>query len=213
MTLRKLLIQRAARLQERPALTAPGWGTLDYGQWRNRVEGVALGLLAEALPVEAPVFASTGGPWDWAAEVAAACCGLRWDPAAAPIPAAILGGPRFNDELGRQGYHDREDLVEEGTLFCNGLHHAELLLRLQRLNRRLGWDHDTVLRLPAERLGQSELGAELRAALWSALYAGSHARLEPSAEARGGGFLSRWRRGSASDAPWDPEPFRGFWEP
>ena len=49
-TLRDLLIQRAARLQGRPALTAPEWGTLTYAQLRNRAEGVALGLLASSPP-------------------------------------------------------------------------------------------------------------------------------------------------------------------
>ena len=61
-TLRDLLIQRAARLQGRPALTTPDWGTLSYAQLRNRVEGVALGLLATDPP--STVFCGTGTPWD-----------------------------------------------------------------------------------------------------------------------------------------------------
>src|SRR5512141_1600953 len=106
--LRKLLIQRAARLQERPALTAPPWGSLAYSQFRNRVEGVALGLLAEALPPGTPCFCATGTPWDWAAEAAIACCGLRWDVTGTRVDPAILGGPRFNDEHGRGPYHERD---------------------------------------------------------------------------------------------------------
>ena len=72
-TLRDLLLQGAARLQERPALTVPDWGTLSHAQFRNRVEGVALGLLAGGSA--AVVFSSTGTAWDWAAEVAAAAAG------------------------------------------------------------------------------------------------------------------------------------------
>ncbi len=68
-SLRALLQQRAARLQERPALSAPGWGTLDWTAWRARVEGLAFGLMD--LPAGTPVHCAPGGPWAWAAEVAA----------------------------------------------------------------------------------------------------------------------------------------------
>ena len=97
-TLRDLLIQRAARLQERSALTAPGWGTLSYAQLRNRAEGVALGLLAHghspscSAPRERP---GTGPP-----RVAVAASGLVWDPSGPEVPPEVLGGPRFNDEAG-----------------------------------------------------------------------------------------------------------------
>ena len=175
MTLRLLLIQRAARLQEQPALTAPGWGTLRYPAFRNRVEGVALGLMAGAPKLGAAIFSATGTPWDWASEVACACCGLVWSPAGAPVPPDILGGPRFNDEAGRQAYHDRDHALEDTTPLGGGLDHGELLARLRRLNGRLGWDHATEITLPLERLGTPEL----RGALWSALYGGSHAVLVP----------------------------------
>jgi hypothetical protein len=86
------------------------------------------------------------------------------------VPAEVLGGPRFNDEAGRQAYHDREHDLEESTPLGGGLDHGELLVRLRRLNGRLGWDHATEVILPMEQLGTQEL----RGALWSALYAGSH---------------------------------------
>ncbi len=187
-TLRHLLIQRAARLQERPALTAPEWGTLDYFQFRNRVEGVALGLMARPLSVDS-VFSATGTAWDWISEVASACCGLRWDPAGARIEALIQGGARFNDEGGRQVYHDREHGLDADTLFLTGISHGELLRRLQRLNQKLGWDHDTRLILSVASMATPEG----RAALWSALFAGAH--IELVASLRGG---------------WDPAPFVGF---
>jgi hypothetical protein len=173
-TIRDLLIQRAARLQEWPALTAPGWGTLRYPALRNRVEGVGLGLMANAAPVGAAFSCATGGPWDWAAEVACACCGLTWDPAGAPVPPAVLGGPAFNSEDGRQPYHDREHDLDTGTPLAGGLDHGELLRRLARLNRALGWDHTTEVRLPLRDLATPEV----RAALWSALFAGAHAVLD-----------------------------------
>jgi hypothetical protein len=202
-TLRQLLIQRAARLQERPALTAPGWGTLGWGAWRNRVEGVALGLLAASRPPGTPVFLAGGGPWAWAAEVAAACAGLAWDPAGEAVPLAILGGAGFNSEDGRGPYHDREAAVTGELGFCAGLDQAGLVARLARLNRRLGWDHDTVLDLPLA-LSATPAG---RAALWSALYAGAHARLAEAAPSPRGWF----RR--ASPAPsFDPAPFQDFWD-
>lgn len=186
-TLRDLLLQRAARLQERPALSAPGWGTLAWRAWRSRVEGVALGLLAEDAPAGLAVHCATGTPWDWAAEIAAACCGLRWDPAGAPLDAAMLGGARFNAEAGRGPYHGREQAVTAATPFLPGIDHGELLLRLRRLNGRLGWDHDTELRIPIAALPVA------RPALWSLLYAGGHAVLT---EAGPGGY--------------DPEPYQGL---
>lgn len=185
-TLRDLLIQRAARLQGRPALTTPDWGTLSYAQLRNRVEGVALGLLAtDSQPA---VFCATGTPWDWAAELAAAASGLTWDPAGQPVPPEVLGGSRFNDEAGRGPYHAREQVVGADTPFTAGLDHAGLMIRLRRLNVQLGWDHDTRVELPLVGLGE----AAPRAALWSALYAGAHAVL--------------------GAAPWDPRPFGGLWQ-
>jgi hypothetical protein len=167
-TLRDLLIQRAARLQDRPALTTPEWGTLSYAQLRNRAEGVALGLLAgEPAPAR---FSTMGTAWDWIAELAVAASGLAWDAAGEAVPAAVLGGPRFNDEGGRGPYHDREQVVQAATPFTAAWTHGELMARLRRLNVELEWDHDTVVELPLARLGE----APLRAALWSALYAGAH---------------------------------------
>jgi hypothetical protein len=49
-----------------------------------------------------PVFSADAGPWDWANEVACACLGRVWSPGGTPVPAAVLGGPRFNDEVDRQ---------------------------------------------------------------------------------------------------------------
>ena len=174
-TLRHLLIQRAARLQERPALTALEWGTLDYFQFRNRVEGVALGLMAQSLAGDS-VFSATGTTWDWISEVAAACCGLRWDPAGVQVEAPIQGGARFNDEGGRQTYHDHEHGLNADTLFLTGISQGELLRRLQRLNRQLGWDHETHITLPVASIATPEG----RAALWSALFAGAHVELVTS---------------------------------
>lgn len=188
-TLRDLLLQRAARLQGRPALTAPGWGTLSHAQLRHRAEGVALGLLAAPVP---PVLSSaTGSAWDWAAELAAAATGLAWGPEGQPVPPEVLGGTRFNDEVGRGPYHGREAAVTETTLFHVGLGHGQVLARLRRLNLRLGWDHDTWMELPLPCLGEPAL----RAALWSLLYAGGHAVL----------LAGPW-------PPWDPSPFREFWD-
>lgn len=202
-TLRDLLIQRAARLQDRPALTAPHWGTLSYGQLRNRVEGVALGLLASAPP---PLLScTTGTPWDWAAELAVAAAGLQWNPTAPPVPAAILGGSRFNDEAGRGPHHAREQAVTADTPFSAGLTHGDLLDRLRRLNRILGWDHDSRVELPLGRLGDPAL----RAALWSLLYAGGHAVLAPAPPSPTGP-LARFRQAPPA---WDPAPFKDFWDP
>ena len=191
MTLRALLIQRAARLQEWPALTVHGWDSLRYPAFRNRIEGVALGLMAGAPALGAPVFSRTGGPWDWASEVASACCGLIWSPSGVPVPLDILGGPRFNDEAGRQPYHDRDHQLTDATPVTAALDHGELLRRLQRLNSKLGWDHATAVTLPMDQLGTPEL----RSALWSALYAGSHAILVP---------------GKVKE--WDPATFKGILE-
>ncbi|HEX9009533.1 MAG TPA: hypothetical protein VF804_04140 [Holophagaceae bacterium] len=205
-TLRELLIQRAARLQERPALTAPDWGTLTYTQLRNRAEGVAFGLLGDGEPP--PVqFSDTGTPWDWIAELATAASGLAWEATGRPVPPAALGGLLFNAEAGRGPYHARERVVDAATPFHAGLPQGEVMARLARLNHRLGWDHETAVHLPPDRLGE----AEVRAALWSALFSGGHVLL-------GGGESRRragWRRllgGRETPAPaWDPAPFRGFW--
>jgi acyl-CoA synthetase (AMP-forming)/AMP-acid ligase II len=201
-TLRDLLIQRAARLQDRPALTAADWGTLTYTQLRNRVEGVALGLLARE--PSAAVYNATGTPWDWAAELAAAASGLTWDPAGQAVPVDVLGGPGFNDDAGRGLYHDREEVVQTTTPFASGLNHGELMTRLRRLNVQLGWDHATHIDLPLSRLGEPAL----RAALWSALYAGAHAVLvdEPAGAT---GLLARFRKDPPS---WDAAPFQSFWQ-
>jgi hypothetical protein len=203
-TLRDLLLQRAARLQERPALTAPGWGTLDYTQLRNRAEGVALGLLAtpSSGPGPTAVFSATGTAWDWVAELAAAAAGLPWEPAGALISPEALGGSRFNDEEGRAPYHGRERLVQGDTPWAGSLTHGQWLLRLQRLNLRLGWDHTTRVQLPLAALATPAL----RAALWSALYAGAHAELSPAPEPRTG-FKALFR---SAPSPWDPAPFEGL---
>jgi hypothetical protein len=170
-TLRDLLLQRAARLQERPAITAPDWGTLTWTAWRSRVEGVALGLLSEPLPMGTTVHSATGTPWDWACEVAAGCCGLCWDPAGTPVEASFLGGPRFNADAGREPFHDRERSLNAGTPFLPKLTHGELLARLRKLNGRLGWDHEIQMSIPLLEQPQPAV----RAALWSLLYAGGHA--------------------------------------
>ncbi|WP_306591236.1 hypothetical protein [Geothrix sp. 21YS21S-4] len=188
-TLRDLLIQRAARLQDRPALTAPDWGTLSYARLRNRAEGVAFGLLAEPHPT-AGWFSSTGTPWDWMAELAVAASGLAWDPAGMPVPPEILGGSRFNLDAGRGLYHAREQTVAEDTPFAAGLAHGEFMTRLRRLNRILEWDHESAVELPLARLGEPPL----RAALWSLLYAGGHAILQ-------------------SLPVWNPTPFEELWLP
>ncbi len=200
-TLRDLLIQRAARLQDRPALTAPAWGTLSYAQLRNRVEGVALGLLAE--DPNAAVFSASGSAWDWAAELAAAASGLMWDPTGLTVPPEVLGGPRFNAEAGRGPYHTREQVVLAATAFAPGLDHGEVMVRLRRLNVQLGWDHTTRVALPLAQLGD----APVRAALWSALYAGAHAVLEAGSTPPSG-----WRARFQTTPPaWDAGPFQAFW--
>jgi hypothetical protein len=177
--LRELLLQRAARLQERPALTAPDWGTLSYTQFRNRVEGVALGLLAQSPPPES-VGCATGTPWDWVAEVAAAASGLVWDPSGAPLAPEAQGGSQFNEEAGRDPYHERGHHLGEGTPFQGGLTQGELLGRLKAFNRQLGWDHETQVSLPLARLAEPPV----RAGLWCALFAGAHVVLEPPSAGR-----------------------------
>ena len=201
--LRNLLIQRAARLQERPALTSPAWGTLDYSRLRNRVEGVALGLLASECPVGMAIFSATGTPWDWAAEIAAACCGLRWESPGAIVSPEILGGIRFNDERGRGPYHEREHEVAGSTCFSGEHDHAAMMQVLRRMNRVLGWDHETVVRFPVAQIGTREV----RAALWCVLYAGSHAILDEVPPPRKGMFRSR----DVNPTAFDPAPFLEFW--
>jgi hypothetical protein len=196
-TLRDLLIQRAARLQDRPALTTPDWGTLSYAQLRNRAEGVALGLLAVSPSLT--TFSSTGTPWDWIAELAAAASGLAWDPNGQAVPVEVLGGPRFNTEGGRGPYHDQEQVVQVSTPFTTTLNHGELMTRLRRLNVELGWDHGTVVELPLARLGD----VLVRAALWSALYAGAHAVLETATP------TGRARPKKAAPT-WQEQPFLGL---
>ena len=196
MTLRDLLIQRSARLQDYPAFTAPPWGELRYPAFRNRVEGIGLGLFGlgldslDSLHSLHSLHSASGSPWDWACEVACACCGLVWDPAGPPADPQLLGGDRFNLEEGRQAYHDRDHDLAESTLFTPGLTHGEVTTRLRRLNGKLGWDHTTAVELPLAGLGEPAV----RAALWSALYGGSHAILVPG-QVRG----------------WDPAPFSTFW--
>lgn len=197
-TLRDLLIQRAARLQERPALTAPDWKTLSYAQLRNRVEGVALGLLGQATPPTA-ICSATGTPWDWVAELAAAASGLPWHPSGQPLPPAILGGPRFNDEAGRGPYHAREQVVQAATAFGPGVTQGEFLVRLRRLNVRLGWDHDTAVELPLDRLADPTV----RAALWCTLYAGAQAVLRPGARWDGQLFPALWEEATPNPLPLD----------
>lgn len=197
-SLRHLVIQQAARLQDAPAFEAPDWPTLGYLPFRHRVEGLALGLLAHH-PPQGAVGPGNGVAWDWVSEVAAACCGLRWDPQAPPLPKDLLGGPGFNDEVGRPIYHDLEERVGADTPFWGPWTHGTWLTLLHRLNRRLGWDHTTVLSLPPEALEHPEG----RLAAWSALYAGAFLRLTPADPPRG------WRRFfSPRTPPWDPSPFR-----
>ena len=203
--LRQLFIQRAARLQARPALTAPDWGTLSHGAWRNRVEGIALGLMAE-VPPPAAIFSETGNAWDWALEVAAACAGIAWEAAAPRADPILFGGSRFNDENGRRAYHDREESLGPGTPFDGIRTHGDMMLSLQRWNRRLGWDHDTVLSLPLAEIG-TEPG---RAALWNLLYAGAHAVLAEDPLPASRGLIRRFKR--EPNAPeWNPDLLDGFW--
>lgn len=188
-TLRHLLIQQSARRQESPALTAEPFGVLSHFQLRNRVEGVALGLMAEGFETGESVACGVEGAWAWIAELASACCGLRWEREGRRIGPECLGGTAFNDEAGRQPYHDREEAVRGETPFLGALSHGELLARLRRLNVRLGWDHRSTLLLPPEAITTPEG----RGALWSALFAGAPVRLQ-------------------ADRAWDPTPFRGLLE-
>jgi hypothetical protein len=166
------------------------------------VEGVAFALLAEPCPPPA-LHAASGTPWDWACEVAAACCGLAWDPAAPPVDPAILGGEAFHPEAGRGPYHARENMVGADTPFLPGWTQGQLLASLRRLNGRLGWDHQTQVRIPLALLG----APEVRAALWSLLYAGGHALLEER-----GAIPQGKARGTEPIPALDPAPFAGFWQ-
>ena len=78
------------------------------------------------------------------------------------------------------------------------------MARLRRLNISLGWDHDTRVDLPLAHLGEPPL----RAALWSALYAGAHAVLVAGTPAAAG-FLVRRR--PVSPLAWSPEAFLEVW--
>ena len=134
---------------------------------------------------------------------ALACCGWQWTAGGQPIPEAILGGPGFNAENGRGPYHEREKEVLPSTPFTAGLTHQDLLIRLQTWNRRLGWDHTTVLPIQPQQLGTSEG----RAALWCALYAGAHVQvLHPPPAAEG---LRRWLAPAPVGAR-DLREFQGF---
>lgn len=197
-TLRQLLVQRAARLHGRPALTCPAWGTLSHAQFRNRVEGVALGLMARSLPPGTAVRWVGSGPWAWAAEVAAACCGLAWEASGLALDPEAAAGRGFNNEEGRGPYHDRGEALSPEVPFHRGLSQGDVLGRLARLNARLGWDHETAVGVP-EAAASTPEG---RAALWSALYAGAHTTLAETGAGRGGG-----------PEPFDPSAFQGFWEP
>lgn len=203
-TLRQLLVQRAARLKDRPAFTAPEWGTLSYAQFRNRVEGIALGLLARPRPPGSPVHLAGASPWAWAAEVAAACAGLRWEAGGEAVPGACLGGPLFNSEEGRGSYHDREEAVTPELGFHLGLAQGDVLRLLARWNLRLGWDHEAALTLP---LAATPTPGG-RAALWSALFAGAHVTLGEPGPAPKGWFSPR----AAAPPAFDASRFEGFWE-
>lgn len=187
-TLRDLLLQRAARLQERPAFTGPDGNTLSHAHLRRRVEGVAMGLLLD--PTLHRAHCATGTPWDWIAELAIATSGLLWDPEAPALAPALLGGEAFHPEAGRGALHALEHALSPTTPFTPELTHGALLTRLQRSNPRLGWDHDTVVSLPDGCWG----APAFRAALWNALYAGAHVRIH--------GAMA-----------WDASPFQPFWEP
>lgn len=204
--LRHLLLQRSARLQGRPALTAPDWGTLSWSAWRNRVEGVAFGLLSEDPPPTA-VAPRGDSPWAWALEVAAACSAIPLDPSAPDCDAGIFGGARFNSQEGRHAFHEREHHLTEATPFDAHLTHGDLILKLQRWNRKLGWDHATTLQVPLEAIPT----AAARAVLWNLLYAGGHAVLVEDAPVTRGRFTRLLRRKVESPI-WDPSPFLAFWD-
>lgn len=205
-TLRQLLLQRAARLQGRPALTTPDWGTLSWAAWRNRVEGVAFGLLASE-PPPASLAPLEPSPWAWALEVAAACAGIQLDPTAPTADKAIFGGALFNAQDGRHAYHEREDALTEATPFGPQLTQGDLMRKLQRWNRKVGWDHATTLSLPMASLG-TDAG---RAALWNLLYAGGHAVLMEELPPAPKG-LSRFFAKTAPPPAWEPSQFEGFWD-
>ena len=148
-----------------------------------------MGLLGQATPPTA-IHSATGTPWDWIAELAAATSGVVWDSAGQSVPVALLGGDAFNLEAGRGPLHQREGSIQLDTPFHAGLTQGVLLGRLRTLNRHLGWDHDTRVEVPLDRLPDPAV----RAALWCALYAGAHAVLSPG-------------------APWDGQPFASLWKP
>jgi hypothetical protein len=151
------------------------------------------------------VFSATGTAWDWAAEMAAAAAGLGWDPTGQVVPPEVLGGVHFNDEDGRGPYHTREQAVLASTPFTSGLSHGEILTQLGRLNVALGWDHTSIAELPLAQLAEPAL----RAALWSALYAGAHVILrEPSTVASGTQIRSR-----QAPSRWEAAPFQAIFGP
>jgi len=204
--LRQLLLQRSARLQSRPAITAPGWGTLSWSAWRNRVEGVAFGLLS--VHPEASSIAPGGpAPWGWTLEVAAACSGIRLDGNAPAPDPENFGGSRFNAQEGRQAYHDREDELDEGTPFDARLTHGEMMLKLQRWNRKLGWDHTTSLPL---LLAEQDTD-EGRALLWNLVYAGGHAVLVDAHPPTPRGLARLFTRPPSRPAQGLAD-VRGFWD-
>lgn len=206
--LRQLLLQRSARLQGRPAITAPEWGTLSWSAWRNRVDGVALGLMVSEPPSLAPQGSS---PWAWAAEVAAACAGIPLDPAGLPPDPDLFGGSRFNTQEGRQPYHDREDALSAATPFDARLTQGDLMLKLQRWNRKLGWDHDTVIPILLADLASGPTREGARATLWNLLYAGGHAVLLEAQPTAPRGLANLFTRASASRNSTLAD-FTTFWE-
>lgn len=221
-TLRQLLIQRAARLQERPALSCRAWGTLNYSQYRNRIEGVALGLMADKPAVGELVFMDQKDlgwfnayeqleqflaiqePWSWICEVAAATCGLVWNLEGYRINPSIAGGALFNNELGRGEFHNRDQEINKATLLTLTHSHAQMLSKMQRTNSILGWDHKSEIHLPIEHL-TTPVG---RAMLWNGIYGGSHIILKDPPR------LSRWLKpwGTKNDHAKALEYLSNFWE-
>ncbi len=221
-TLRHLLVQRAARLQDRPALSCKAWGTLNYSQFRNRVEGVALGLMATSQSIgtlyytgergeannihdhaEIDIQRPTYEPWIWIAEVAAIACGFIWSSQGDLISPSILGGRHFNNEEGRGPFHDRDAELTGSCFAVPGLSHQQILLRMQRENEKLGWDHTTKLELSQPDVTTSNG----RALLWNALYAGSHVVLT---EPIGSSFLESLFLNKRSD-PVSAKALDNFW--
>lgn len=158
------------------------------------MEGVALGLMAETPPIGTPYWIdikesnASKEPWTWIAELAVIASGCIWDAQGALIPSSILGGSRFNHEDGRGPFHDRDHQIIGSCLATPTLSHREILLRLQRQNQKLGWDHTTPLSLSWSDV-QTPEG---RALLWSGLYAGSHVVLaDPNPASNFRFFFSR----------------------